>query len=144
MFDDEVFVTLPGLTEKPTIPSYSVRIFFVRVELGPEGDEAGDDLLDDVDIFLEFLRLVDKLAEDVDSGVEKLIGGEAVERGVEKGCLSNFGRGKPASGEPRTEGLKHGYLNCGCYACIVTSSSYQNEVRDETHLVLGYTSPAHQ
>lgn len=111
MSHDEVLVVFPGLAEDPTITAYSIWVVFVRLELRSEGDHSRNDLLDDLDVVFDFLSLAYEIADDVDGGIEQLVGREGIEHCGEEGSLSDLRGHDLAGAEPAGQGFEDIYQN---------------------------------
>jgi hypothetical protein len=109
MPNDEVLVVFPGLAEDPTVTANSIWVVFVRLELRSEGDHPRYDLLDDLDVVFDFLGLAYEVADDIDGGIEQLVGREGIEHCREEGSLGDLGGHDLPGAKPAGKGLEDIY-----------------------------------
>lgn len=79
----QLVIALSRFTEYPAEASDGIRVLLLCLELWSKCDDSRDDLVDDLDIVLNLLRLVDKVTKHIDSSVEQLVRAESFESGWE-------------------------------------------------------------
>jgi hypothetical protein len=75
----QLVIALSRFTEYPAEASHGIGVLLLRLELWSKCDDSRDDLVDDLDIVLNLLRLVYEVAEHINGGVEQLIRAESFE-----------------------------------------------------------------